>query len=174
MAYFPILKESHLKQTISQERLRKLRRDLYHWALGVILAPLKPLSHTGVKLPDPSGTMQHVYPELLVFVCDHPEAMLISGKFDSPKTAFPCDQCLCPSDQLADVSIKHPLQHESDQRDKYEKVKGGAVRSADVSQHLVQCGQWGFFGGDTEFSACTGNDLMHNEVGSLSCCSLTG
>lgn len=165
LAYLPHVTEGGLKQPVRDEQLGQLRRVLYHWCQTVILAPLKPLSHLGIRLTDPDGIQAQVFPELLTYVCDHPEAMLISGIMNSPQTRHPCDQCWVPREQLHEVSVQHRLRDETEQQANYQKIVSKTLRAADVSQHPVACGHWGFFGGKTEFGVCTGNDFMHNEVG---------
>jgi len=165
MAYLPYVTEGSLKQTVSPERLGQLRRELFHWCQGTILGPFKPLSHTGIRLRDPDGVQSLVYPELLTFVCDHPEAMLISNIMNSYNTRQPCDQCWCPREQLHDVSVQHRLRHETEQQQNCQRILSKTLNAAEVSQHPLRCGHWGFFGGATDFGACTGNDFMHNEVG---------
>ncbi len=51
-----------------------------------------------------AGELVVAFPELLSFACDLPEAHFFGNVFDSLETRFPCDQCKCPKDLLADLS----------------------------------------------------------------------
>ena len=131
LAYFTKITAGCLKQTVSADQLRQLRRELYHWCLAVNLAPLKALSHTGTRLADPYGVLSQVFPELLTFVCDHPGAMLISGIMDSAKTVYPCDQCWCPCEELHDVSVQHEPRLETEQQENCQRIVSKTLVAAE-------------------------------------------
>jgi hypothetical protein len=76
IAYLPTTKLDGVE--FSQPVLRAARARLYHLAMSLVLAPLKPLSRHGERLTSGDGAVRHCYPIPMVHASDYPEQCLVT------------------------------------------------------------------------------------------------
>jgi hypothetical protein len=171
VCYIPVLNKPPNMPT-SLWRLVKLA--LHSEVLGLLLAPLKALSHSGKLMLDPSGVQRMVYPRFGSYVMDSPEGADVTMVKGVP-SKHPCESCLCPKEELLNIDHDtHPERTVEQQKQNYKELKSSklnATARADLSARLstqpVKCALFGFADQDCDgwgsIMHVMGYEAMHNE-----------
>ena len=104
-------------------------------------------------------------PVLASYVADLPEvADMLCIK--SGGTAFPCEACWVPLEQLGDLLSRHALRTEVVQQQMCREATASAARSTAVSTHPVPSCLWGFNWASLDWASSSQVmhiDAMHSE-----------
>ena len=174
VGYMPIIARPAGMNLPSFRRLKHIVRQR---CLSILLQPLKRLSHQGVRIFDPHGIAQFVFPRLLSIVGDHPEIGDLLAIFSSGTPQKPCSRCLAPRVSMADISQQHAARTMQTHQQMMHEVAAaagsgrGALGRVDAvkqewSSHAVSLGLAGFAGEDTEHGnlfQISGYDTLHTD-----------
>jgi len=173
VGYMPIIARP---AGMNADNFRKLKHVVRQRCLHILLEPLKQLSHQGIRLSDPEGTAQLVYPRLLSMVGDHPEISDVFAIFSSGTPQRPCSRCLAPRKSMDDISLRYPARSAETQANMMQQVaaaQGGRGTISRVeavkqswSSHAVPLGMAGWAGEHTpdgNLFQCSGYDTLHTD-----------
>src|SRR5579871_6511737 len=90
----PTLQEKNIKKTF-----KRIKHQVFQYALKAILEQLIPIMKTGMMIPGPDGKICRYFPILASYSVDYPEACMIC----MIKQGF-CIHCNVPKDCLHDIS----------------------------------------------------------------------
>ena len=173
VGYMPIIARP---AGMTADKFKKLKHVVRQRCLHILLEPLKQLSHQGIRLSDPEGTTQLVYPRLLSMVGDHPEISDVFAIFSSGTPQRPCSRCLAPRNSMDDISLQYPARSAEIQARVLRQVaeaqggRGAVSRVEAVKQfwssHAMPLGMAGWAGEDTEYGnlfQISGYDTLHTD-----------
>lgn len=83
---------------------RTLRARLYHAAMSIVLAPLKPISHRGAMLECGDGGIRHAFTIPAVLMLDYPEQCLATAV----RYGVSCPQGLARKEQFGKHVVRKP------------------------------------------------------------------
>ena len=100
LAYLPSTCLLHITNKAAH---RRTQANLFHAAMGYILAPLKDAGIQGIEMSSGDGIICHGHPILAAYVGDYLEQCLVTGAFQGD-----CPECDCPK-ELGNYPPEHPL-----------------------------------------------------------------
>ncbi|KAK7676579.1 hypothetical protein QCA50_020455 [Cerrena zonata] len=100
LGYLPTTK---LSSITNLESRRRALGNLFHAAMGHILAPLKTLGITGIEMTSGDGVTRRCHPIFAAFVGDYPEQLLVTCLKKGE-----CPTCPIPPDELGTGEV-HPV-----------------------------------------------------------------
>ena len=101
LAYLPSTRLLHITNKAAR---RRTQANLFHAAMGYILAPLKAAGIQGIEISSGDGIIRRGHPILAAYVGDYPEQCLVTGAFTGN-----CPECDCPHNELGNYPPEHPL-----------------------------------------------------------------
>ena len=72
---------------------------------------------------DPNGVEQNVVPLLYAYVTDYPESSKVTATYSAVNCSRPCSLCLCPGDELDDVTHVAEVRTEEHQQSLMETMR---------------------------------------------------
>ncbi len=146
VGYFP---KAVCPPRLSKDGCRAVKVVTLSRCLEHLLKPMKELSFSGVKLPDPWGQPHMFFPQLISYVADNPEVNDISCS-KGTNTKKPCIMCQATHDQLHQVMGQFASRTEASQRGLYTQAMAMTSSAArkefckEESFHPIRSGLWGF------------------------------
>ena len=99
---------------------RRALANLFHTCMRHLLALIKSIGETGIKMMSGNGIWRWCHPVFAVFVGDYPEQTLVTCTFNGH-----CPKCIVPRDQLGDYN-NFPLRNFDNAIDLYLLASGDA------------------------------------------------